>query len=68
MFAIFTSTYVFGPATGQRGFCLLQIPQTGSRAHIASYSVGTGVSFPKVNRAGRLVDYSPPFRVVVKNE
>ena len=31
-----------GHTAGEKGFCLLQIPQTGCRVHTASYSIGTG--------------------------
>jgi hypothetical protein len=43
--------------------------QTGSGAHPASYTVGTGGSFPGGKaRPGRDADHSPPSSVVVKKE
>ena len=43
---------------GARDFSLLQIVRTGSGAHPASYTMGTG-SFPGVKRPGRGVDQPP---------
>ena len=40
---------------------------TGSGAHPAPYSTGTGILSPGVKRPGR-EDYSPPSRAEVKNE
>ena len=37
-------------------------------AHTASYSMGTVVSYPGINRPGREVNHSPPFSAEVKNE
>jgi hypothetical protein len=34
---------------------------------LASYSVGTGTSFPELNQPGREADHSPPSSVEVKN-
>ena len=39
--------------------------QTGSEAHPASYTMGTG-SFPGVKRPGRAVDHPPPSSAEVK--
>jgi hypothetical protein len=47
-------------------FSLLHVVQTGSGAHPASYSMGTGGSFPGVKRQGREADHSPPTIVEVK--
>jgi hypothetical protein len=40
--------------------------QTGSGAHPASYTMGTGVSFPGVKWPGHGVDHTPPFSAEVK--
>jgi hypothetical protein len=40
---------------------------TGFGAHPASYSMGTGGSFPGVKRLGREADRSPPSSAKVKN-
>jgi hypothetical protein len=37
----------------------LHVIQTGSGAHLASYSVGTGSSFPGIKRLGHEADHSP---------
>jgi hypothetical protein len=43
--------------------------QTGSEAHPASYTVGTGGSFPGGKaRPGRAADHSPPSSAEVKKE
>jgi hypothetical protein len=43
--------------------------QTGSGAHPASCTVGTGASFPQGKvRPGRDADHSPPSNAEVKNE
>ena len=42
--------------------------QTGSGAHPASYSIGTGFPLPGVNWTELEVNRSPPYCVVVKNE
>jgi hypothetical protein len=41
--------------------------QTGSEAHLASYTMGTG-SFPVVKRPGRGVDHPPPSSAEVKEK
>jgi hypothetical protein len=41
-------------------FSLLHVVQTVSGAHHISFSMGTGDSFPEVNRRGREADHSPP--------
>jgi hypothetical protein len=41
--------------------------QTGSGAHPASYTTGTGGSLQGVNRSGREADHSPPFCAKVNN-
>jgi hypothetical protein len=45
---------------------LLYVVQTGSGAHLASYPVGNGCSFPGVKRPGREADLSPPTSAEVK--
>jgi hypothetical protein len=40
--------------------------QTGSGVHPTFYKMGTGRSFPGVNRQGREVDHSPPTSAEVK--
>ena len=42
--------------------------QTGSGAHPALCSVGTGVLSPGVQRPGRKINDSPPYVTEVKNE
>jgi hypothetical protein len=42
------------------------IVQTGSGAHPASYTMGTGGSFPGIKRPGREVDHSTPTSAEVK--
>jgi hypothetical protein len=44
---------------------LPHVLQTGSGAHQASYSMGTGGSFPGAKRQGREADYSPTTRAEV---
>jgi hypothetical protein len=41
--------------------------QTGSRVHLASCTVGTGVSFLVAKSTGREADHSPPSSVEIKN-
>jgi hypothetical protein len=48
-------------------YSLLHHVQTGSGAHPASYSVGTGGSFLGINRPGREADHSSPPSAEVKN-
>jgi hypothetical protein len=64
-------------ATGRSGFDLrrgqrvlpLASVQTGSGAHPASCTMGTGVLSPGVNvRPGRDADHSPPSSAEVENE
>jgi hypothetical protein len=40
--------------------------QTGPVAYPASYTMGTGASFPRVKRPGRGVDHPPPSSAKVK--
>jgi hypothetical protein len=40
-----------------KGISLLQNVQTGSGAHTATNSMGTGFSFPGVKRPGPVVDH-----------
>jgi hypothetical protein len=53
---------------GIRDLYLLHSAQTGSGAHAASYSVGTGGFFPGVKRPGPEADHSPPSSVEDKND
>jgi hypothetical protein len=55
-----------GAGIAQSVFSLLHIVQTGSGVHPTSYKMGTGGSFPGVNRQGREVDHSPPTSAEVK--
>jgi hypothetical protein len=48
---------------GERGFSLLHSVQTGSGAHLASYSMDT----EGVKRPGREADHSPPSSADVEN-
>jgi hypothetical protein len=48
--------------------CSLQNVQSISGAHPASYSMGTGVSFPRVKQPGHGVSHLPPSSAKVKNE
>jgi hypothetical protein len=55
--------------TGAEYFSSSLCVQTGSGAHPASYSMGTGGSFPRGKaRPGRDADHSPPSSPEVKNE
>jgi hypothetical protein len=45
---------------------LIDVVQTGSGAHPTYYTMGTGGSFPGVNRPGREADHSPPTSAEVK--
>jgi hypothetical protein len=46
---------------------LLDVVQTGSGAHPASYTIGTDALFPGVKRPRREADHSPPVSAEVKN-
>jgi hypothetical protein len=50
-----------------RDFSLLHNIQTGSGAHPASYTIGTGGSFPGGMRPGRETDHSPSSSAEVRN-
>jgi hypothetical protein len=50
-----------------RDFSLLHRVQTGSRAHLASYTMGTGVLSPGIKRQVRDINHSPPSSAEVKN-
>jgi hypothetical protein len=55
--------------TGAEDFSCSPCVQTGSGAHPASYSMGTGGSFPGGKaRPGHDADHSPPSSAEVKNE
>jgi hypothetical protein len=54
--------------TGPRDSSLFHSIQTSSGAHSASYSMGTGCSFPGVKRPGCEADHSLPSNAEVKNE
>jgi hypothetical protein len=49
------------------GFSLRHRVQTGSGAHLASYLMGTRVSFPRGKGPWRRADHSPPTNTEVKN-
>jgi hypothetical protein len=51
----------------KQDFSLPHSVQTGSGAHPASYSIGTGGSFPGRKRQGREADHPPPSSAEVKN-
>jgi hypothetical protein len=54
---------------GAKGFSSILWVQTGSGAHPASCTMGTGVLSPGVKaRPGRDADHSPPSSVEVENE
>jgi hypothetical protein len=54
---------------GAKDFSSILCVQTGSEAHPASCTMGTGVPFPGGKaRHGRDADHSPPSIVEVKNE
>jgi hypothetical protein len=59
--------YGRGSIPGTARFFLLHSVQTGSGAHPASNSVGTGGSYLGVKRPGREADHSPSSSVEVKN-
>jgi hypothetical protein len=50
-----------------KDFSLLRTPQTGSGAHPASYSKGSGGSFLGPKRLGLEANHSPPPNAEVKN-
>jgi hypothetical protein len=55
--------------TGAKNFSSNLCVQTGSRAHPASCTMGTGVLSPGVKaRPGRDADHSPPSSAEVENE
>jgi hypothetical protein len=55
--------------TGAQDFSSTLCVQTGSGAHPASYTMGTGGSFPRGKaRPGRDADHSPPSSAEVKKE
>jgi hypothetical protein len=49
---------VFESRKGEE-FAFLEVVQTGSAAHTASYPIGTVVSFPGLKRPVREADHSP---------
>jgi hypothetical protein len=54
---------------GAKDFSSILCVQTGSGAHTASCTMGTGGPFPGVKvRPGRDADHSPPSSVEVENE
>jgi hypothetical protein len=56
-------------STEAEGFSSSPCVQTGSEAHLAFCSVGTGGPFPGGKaRPGRDADHSPPSSAEVKNE
>jgi hypothetical protein len=52
---------------GAGNFSILHRVQNGSRAHPASYPMGTRGSFPGGKAAGREADHSPPSSAQVKD-
>jgi hypothetical protein len=57
------------PPAQARGFLSNICVQTGSGAHLASCTMGTGGPFPGGKaRPGRDADHSPPFSAEVVNE
>jgi hypothetical protein len=56
-------------AAGQKNFSFTLCVQTGSGAHPASCTMGTGSSFLRGKaRPGRDTDHSPPYSAEAKNE
>jgi hypothetical protein len=56
-------------SAGTKDFSFNLCVQTGSEAHSASCTMGTGGSFPRGKaRPGRDADHSPPSSAEVKNE
>jgi hypothetical protein len=54
---------------GTKDFSCILCVQTGSEAHPASCTMGTGGPFPGAKaRPGRDADHSPPFSAEVENE
>jgi hypothetical protein len=53
---------------GGRDFSLLNNIKTGSGAHPASYTTGTGDFFPRVKRQGREADHSSSSSAEVKSD
>ena len=61
-----TSYGLYGPAIESRWAARFSAPvQTGPGAHLAFYTMGTGL-FPGVKRPGRRVDHPPPSSAEVK--
>jgi hypothetical protein len=52
---------------GESDFSVLHNVQTGSGAHPASYTAGTGAVSPGIKRQGREADHSVPSRSKIKN-
>jgi hypothetical protein len=56
-------------SAGAKDFSSSLCVQTGSEAHPASCTMGTGGSFPRgKSAAGRDVDHSPPYSAEFENE
>jgi hypothetical protein len=53
--------------SGAKDFTLLHFVQTGSKAHPASYSLGTEDFFTGVKLPGHETEHSPPSSAVIKN-
>jgi hypothetical protein len=53
---------------GTRRFSPLHSVETGSGAHLALHSIGTGALAPGVKQSRREIDHSPPSCAEVKNE
>jgi hypothetical protein len=59
----------FRSSAGAKDFSSILCVQTGSEAHPASCTMGTGGPFPgRKVRPGRDADHSPPSSAEVKNE
>jgi hypothetical protein len=57
------------PPAEAKDFCSILCVQTGSEAHPASCTMGTGDPFPGGKaRQGRDADHSPPYSAEVVNE
>jgi hypothetical protein len=53
--------------SGEKDSFLLHCVQTGSRAHPASYPMGTEDFFTRIKLPGHEPEHSPPSSVVIKN-
>jgi hypothetical protein len=58
---------VFDSRLRQRDFSVFLSVHTDSGAHPASHTMGSGGSFPGINRQGFEAGHTPPYSVEVKN-